>query len=96
MIIPLLATLLEALGAVMGLVGALLMANQYLKILRGLDVAAVLVSALWRGSLARGTVQAGELSRDDKLHFLQGLGFVFTGFTFQLAGYALILISILL
>lgn len=38
-------TLLEALGAVMGLVGALLMANQYLKILRGLDVAAVSLSS---------------------------------------------------
>lgn len=95
MSIQLLAVLLEILGAVMGLVGALLMANQYLKILHGLDIATVLVSALWRGSLARGTVEAGELSRDDKLGFLQGLGFVFCGFALQLFGYVVTLIQIL-
>ena len=79
------AKILQIIGAILGMWGASRMANQYTTSVRSaLDVAEVLLNAVFRGSKAKGMISVA--ANEDRLATVQGLGFIFLAFLLQLFG----------
>ena len=79
------AKILQIVGAILGMWGASRMANQYTTSVRSaLDVAEVLLNAVFRGSKAQGMISIA--TNEDRLATIQGLGFIFLAFLLQLFG----------
>lgn len=79
------AKILQIAGAILGMWGASRMANQYTTSVRSaLDVADVLLNAVFRGSKAKGMISVA--ANEDRLATVQGLGFIFLAFLLQLLG----------
>jgi hypothetical protein len=79
------AKILQIIGAILGMWGASRMANQYTTNIRSaLDVAEVLLNAVFRGDKAKGMISVAV--DEDRLATVQGLGFVFLAFLLQLFG----------
>ena len=79
------AKAVQIIGAVLGMWGASRMANQYTANVRSaLDVAEVLVNAVFRGNKAKGLISVA--GTENRLETVQGLGFVFLAFLLQLLG----------
>ena len=79
--------LLQIGGAIVGMIGAALMANQLTGVLpNAWDVIEVLFSAIGRGKKARGLARAAELKDEARLASIQGLGLVSLAFLLQLIG----------
>ena len=77
--------LVEFVGGVCELAGALLMANALLGIVPGWDVPKYLGSALVNGKLATGLQRAGGLTPEDRRQSLRGLAFIALGFVLKVA-----------
>ncbi len=83
--LPYAAKILQIIGVILGMWGASRMANQYTTSVRSaLDVAEVLLSAVFRGSKAKGMISIAP--NEDPLATIQGLGFIFLAFLLQLLG----------
>jgi hypothetical protein len=81
-----LATILQLAGGVLEIGGALMMANAHLNVIRLRHLPRLLLSALVRGRMARGSARLdGVFSQDDRLASLQGLSAIALGFVLQLA-----------
>ena len=79
------AKILKVIGAILGMWGASRMANQYTTNVRSaLDIADVLLNAVFRGSKAKGIISVA--AEEDRLATIQGLGFIFLAFLLQLLG----------
>jgi len=77
--------LVELVGGMCELAGALMMANALLGIVPGRDVPKYLASALVNGKLATGLQRAGGLTPEDRLQSLRGLAFIALGFVLKVA-----------
>jgi hypothetical protein len=75
--------LVELVGALCELMGALLMANALLGLVRGRDVPHYLWSALINGKLAAGFERVGGLTADDHRQSLRGLALIALGFVLK-------------
>ena len=81
------AKLLQIGGTALGMWGALLMANQYTSaVKRALDLAAVLMSAVFGGNKAKGLALVATLKAENRNQTMRGLGLVFLGFLLQSFG----------
>ncbi len=79
--------LLVLLGLILEIVGVFFMANGYTRGVRGvLGKARVLVSALWRGGIAREATRMLQLTAEDARSVLQGIAYIGLGFVLQAAG----------
>ena len=86
------AKILQIIGVILGTWGASRMANQYTTSVRSaLDVAEVLLNAVFRGSKAKGMISVA--TNEDRLATIQGLGFIFLAFLLQLFGMVIDLFS---
>jgi hypothetical protein len=74
---------LDLAGAFLQITGAVLMANYYLGAAHRRQWLWVLVSALFRGTHARGAAAARDLNDDDGVLVLQGLALMALGFLLQ-------------
>lgn len=79
----LLAPVLQLAGSVAEISGVLLMANGLLAGVAWDGVLKALFDGLRRGPGARGAVRMSELSEEDRVVTLQGLGFILVGFVLQ-------------
>ncbi len=78
-----LPTGLQLAGSVVEVAGVLLMANGVLAGVAWGGVLKALLDGLRRGPGARGAVRMSELSEEDRVITLQGLGFILVGFVLQ-------------
>jgi hypothetical protein len=76
-------------GLVFGILGSLLMANQYLAVAKPGAWLWIVISSLWRSNLARGTARAKEANSENVLRSLQGLAFLALSFICQLVTFVL-------
>jgi hypothetical protein len=83
-------------GLACEVVGALLMANGYTGVGGGAGIPRLLLSALVRGPLARGTAAVDHLAPENRLSSLQGLALIGLGFALQFLTTALLLARSLL
>ncbi len=77
-------SIIELIGSLFEIWGAVLMANALLGIASGRrKVPKVLLSAVIGGDLARGIARLGGLTQEDYRESLRGLGFIFIGFVLK-------------
>jgi hypothetical protein len=76
-------------GLVFGILGSLLMANQYLAVARPGAWLWIVISSLWRSKVASGAARAKGANTEDVLRSLQGLAFLALAFICQLATFVL-------
>jgi len=81
--VKVLAAALELAALGLQVAGVLLMANGYTRVVATRDLPFLLLSALFRGKIARGAAQIGDLVAEDRLRALQGLALVGLGFMLQ-------------
>lgn len=70
-------------GAISGLIGAFLMANQYFNI-QTYQIPWSIISAFWRGGPAKTAAEIYQFKRENHLASLQGLAFIGLGFLLDL------------
>lgn len=83
------ADVLTIAGLVFGILGSLLMANQYLAVAKPGAWLWIVIGSLWRSNLARGTARAKEANSENVLRSLQGIAFLALAFISQLATFVL-------
>lgn len=78
-----LANVLNIIAASLELIGAVLLANHYLKI-RARKIPKVLLSALFGGKISKKAANLAQLADDNPVISLRGLAFLVLGFLVQL------------
>lgn len=76
-------------GLVFGILGSLLMANQYFAVAKPSAWLRIVIGSLWRSSVARGAARAKQANPEDVLRSLQGLAFLALAFICQLVTFVL-------
>lgn len=84
MICPSVTQLLSLIGLTFEIVGVVFMARKVTNVLLW-QIPRVLISALWRGNIAKDVAGLAAFTPDDDVYFLQGLSFVALGFVIQTA-----------
>ena len=79
-------TIMQLVGSVIGTLGGFLMASSLLHMIRPVATPLYLLSALRRGTHARGATRIKPATVEERLTSLQGLAFVTLGFSLQFTG----------
>ena len=77
------ANSLELLGASFEIVGALMLANRYLRRPSLFSIPSGLISAIWRGEAAKNVAFLGELTEESALTSLRGILLLIVGFVLE-------------
>ncbi len=70
-------------GTFFEVLGAVLLANRYLRSAYVIHIPIALFSSIWNGRYARGMAKFGDLTREDALSSLRGLTALIIGFSIR-------------